>query len=75
MNKAIKSKKITFQNVIFFYILQQRAIAICYVIPNVEQYTLVGFLLRLIGPAFHYKHNLFNGIYAINSIKEVIFIM
>ena len=36
---------------------------------------IIGFLLRLIGPALHYKHNLFNRIYATNSIKEVIFIM
>ena len=30
--------------------------------PGVWIVKLVGFLLRLIGPALHYKHNLFNRI-------------
>ena len=37
--------------------------------------TVVGFLLRLKGPALHYKNKLFNRIYSMNSIKEVMFIM
>ena len=39
---------------------------------------MVGFLLRIIGPAVYYKHNLFGGIYImlpINCIREVMFIM
>ena len=32
--------------------------------------TVVGFLLRLKGPALHYKIKLFNRIYSMNSIKE-----
>ena len=44
MNLTILNKKFfTFQNINFLYILQRRAIAICYVIPNVEQYTVYNF--------------------------------
>ena len=34
--------------------------------PGVWIVKLVGFLLRLIGPALHYKNKLFNRIYSIN---------
>ena len=36
---------------------------------------IVGFLLRLKEPTLHYKNNLFNSIYSIYTIKEVMFIM
>ena len=42
----------------------------------IDRYSIiVSFLLRLIRPALHYKHNLFNRIYSTNSIKDAMFIM